>query len=310
MSSDRKPRLIPLFGQKTDHSLVPARVSSAVARGGDPEHALGQRSERRLSGWRVSASTLTAAHTMAALRSLGAMACVVAIFASSMLRSGSAHAERALSATHRASDLSVDPFAAFVTEASKRFSVPEQWIRAVMHVESHDKSQARSPKGAMGLMQIMPKTWAELRARYGLGANPFDPHDNIAAGTAYIRELRDRYGTPGFLAAYNAGPGRYERHLATGRPLPDETQVYVATLAPMIKGLQPGGKFVAVLKSLTWAGSPLFAVRAASHSTVDRLPHGVHPDAPPSDRAVVDLSALMPQSGNLFVHRAGKVRSQ
>ena len=73
----------------------------------------------------------------------------------------------------------------------------------------------------MGLMQIMPRTWAELRARYGLGADPYDPHDNILAGAAYIRELHDRYGAPGFLAAYNAGPGRYERHLATGRPLPD-----------------------------------------------------------------------------------------
>ena len=128
-----------------------------------------------------------------------------------------------------------DPFAAFVTEASRRFAVPEHWIRAVMRVESGEKSRARSRKGAMGLMQIMPRTWAELRARHGLGADPYDPHDNILAGTAYIRELYDRYGAPGFLAAYNAGPGRYERHLATGRPLPAETQAYVATLAPMIK---------------------------------------------------------------------------
>jgi soluble lytic murein transglycosylase-like protein len=77
------------------------------------------------------------------------------------------------------------------------------WIRAVMHVESGGKLWTRSRKGAMGLMQIMPKTWAELRARYGLGASPFDPHDNIVAGTGYIRELQDRYGAPGFLAAYS-----------------------------------------------------------------------------------------------------------
>ena len=110
-----------------------------------------------------------------------------------------------------------------------------------MHVESGAKQRVRSSKGAMGLMQIMPKTWAELRARYGLGADPFDPRDNILAGAAYIRELHDRYGTPGFLAAYNAGPGRYERHLATGRPLPDETQAYVATLAPMINRVSRRG---------------------------------------------------------------------
>jgi len=74
-----------------------------------------------------------------------------------------------------------------------------------MHVESAGKVRARSRKGAMGLMQIMPGTWADLRARYGLGADPYDSHDNILAGTAYIRELYDRYGAPGFLAAYNAG---------------------------------------------------------------------------------------------------------
>src|SRR6266704_6782318 len=103
------------------------------------------------------------------------------------------------------------------------------------------------PKGAMGLMQIMPKTWTELRARYGLGADPFDPRDNILAGAAYIRELYDRYGAPGFLAAYNAGPGRYERHLATGRPLPDETQAYVATLAPRINGARTNVQIGAVV---------------------------------------------------------------
>jgi transglycosylase-like protein with SLT domain len=235
---------------------------------------------------------------------------MVAIFASSMLLSDAAHAERALSATRRASGLSIDPFAAFVTEASKRFGVPEGWIRAVMRVESGGKLRARSPKDAVGPMQIMPKTWADLRARYGLGADPFDPHDNILAGAAYIHELHDRYGAPGFLAAYNAGPRRYEHHPATGRPLPDETQAYVATLAPLIGIKQTGGRIVVVAKSFTWAGSPLFAVRAASKSMIDRPPHGMHPDRPLTQRAVVDLSALVPQSGSLFVRRASEVRSQ
>src|SRR5260370_27569004 len=161
---------------------------------------------------------------MAAVRSLGTMLCIVAILAASMLSSGAAHAEQESSATRRPNALSLLPFAAFVTEASKRFGVPEHWIRAVMHVESSAKPRARSERGAMGLMQIMPKTWAELRARYGLGAAPYDPRDNILAGAAYIRQLYDRYGAPDFRAAYNAGPGRYERHRATGRPLPAETQ--------------------------------------------------------------------------------------
>ena len=70
----------------------------------------------------------------------------------------------------------------------------------------------------MGLMQIMPDTWTELRTRHRLGRDPYDPRDNILAGAAYLREMHDRYGSPGFLAAYNAGPGRYEDYLA-GRPL-------------------------------------------------------------------------------------------
>jgi hypothetical protein len=83
----------------------------------------------------------------------------------------------------------------------------------------------------MGLMQIMPGTWRDLRRALNLGADPFDPHDNITAGAAYLRWLHDRYGDVGFLAAYNAGPGRYDDHLATGRPLPDETRAYVAAVA-------------------------------------------------------------------------------
>ena len=245
-----KSSVIPLFGQNTDRSSVPAGMCTAVARSGGP-------------GRRASASPLAAASTMAALRSLGTMLCIVVILAASMLSSGAAHAEQESLATRRPNELSVLPFAAFVTEASKRFGVPEHWIRAVLHVESGAKQRARSSKGAMGLMQIMPKTWTELRARYGLGADPYDPRDNILAGSAYIRELYDRYGAPGFLAAYNAGPGRYERHLATGRPLPDETQAYVATLAPMINRARTNVQIGDVTRSFARASSSLFTARTA-----------------------------------------------
>ncbi|WP_139223657.1 lytic transglycosylase domain-containing protein, partial [Methylocapsa palsarum] len=102
-----------------------------------------------------------------------------------------------------------DPFADFVLEASQRFGVPADWIRAVMRAESRGEWRATSPKGAMGLMQIMPSTWTLLRSRFNLGADPYDPRDNILAGAGFLRELCDRYGSPGFLAAYNAGPGRY-----------------------------------------------------------------------------------------------------
>lgn len=87
-----------------------------------------------------------------------------------------------------------------------------------------------SRAGAMGLMQLMPGTWAEMRAAHGLGPDPHDPRDNILAGTAYLRAMYDRFGFPGLFAAYNAGPARYAEHLATGRPLPTETVAYVAAV--------------------------------------------------------------------------------
>jgi hypothetical protein len=244
------------------------------------------------------------------LRSLGAIACTVAIFVSPMLFSVVAHAERALSGTHRANSLPVDPFATFITEASKRFAVPEHWIRSVMRVESAGEVRARSQKGAMGLMQIMPQTWTELRTRYNLGTDPYDPRDNILAGTAYLREMYDRYGAPEFIAAYNAGPGRYENHLATGRSLPDETQDYVAILAPMVAGKQVIRKIVAVADSPTSVRSPLFVARSANSSSDNRALPSARPERSSNVRPVVDLSALVPQSNNLFVHHAGEARSQ
>jgi len=127
-----------------------------------------------------------------------------------------------------------DQIADYVSEASRRFGIPEAWIAAVMRVESAGDPTATSRAGAIGLMQVMPQTYATLRARLGLGVNAYDPHDNIMAGAAYLRELHDRYGDVGFLAAYNAGPGRWEDHLATVRPLPPETLRYVARLTPML----------------------------------------------------------------------------
>ena len=78
----------------------------------------------------------------------------------------------------------IDRFAEFVAEASTRFAVPASWIRAVMQVESGGDQRAAAPRGALGLMQLMPGTWVELSARYELGLDSFDPHDNVMAGTA------------------------------------------------------------------------------------------------------------------------------
>lgn len=127
-----------------------------------------------------------------------------------------------------------DPWGPYIREAAARFSVPEQWVRAVMRQESGGRDDAYSSAGAMGLMQVMPATYAMLQAHYGLGNDPYEPHDNIMAGTAYIREMYDRYGSPGFLAAYNAGPNRVDDYLANGTPLPDETVGYLSAIAPRL----------------------------------------------------------------------------
>jgi len=125
------------------------------------------------------------------------------------------------------------PFAAPVAEAAQRFGIPELWIWRVMHAESRGKVGAVSHAGAMGLMQIMPGTWASLTARHRLGADPFDPRANILAGAAYLRAMWDRYGDVRLmLAAYNAGPGRADAYASGRRGLPAETIAYVAKIAP------------------------------------------------------------------------------
>ncbi len=140
-----------------------------------------------------------------------------------------------------------DPWGPYIREASKRFDVPDLWIRSVMRVESGGNEYQNgqlitSSAGAMGLMQVMPETYDELRDRYSLGGDPFDPHDNILAGTAYLREMYDIYGSPGFLAAYNAGPRRLDDYLSNNRPLPDETRRYVAMIGPNIVGVNPSSR--------------------------------------------------------------------
>ena len=172
----------------------------------------------------------------AALRRSGLVALLCSITSAAMLFADRPACAQSAAARAWGDDLAVDPFAPFVIKAAQRFAIPAPWIHAVIHAESGGDAHALSSKGAMGLMQIMPETWSELRTRYNLGADPYDCRDNILAGVAYLRELFDRYGAAGFLAAYNAGPARYEDHLATGRALPEETRAYVAMLAPTIAG--------------------------------------------------------------------------
>ena len=156
----------------------------------------------------------------------------------------------------------------YIAEAARRFGIPQPWIRAVMEVESAGNPRAVSHAGAMGLMQIMPGTWAELRAAHRLGDDPFDPRDNILAGTAYLRQMYARFGSPGFLAAYNAGPARYQEHVDTGRALPLETRNYLAILAPLIAdGTDVARAVSRPQRTQDWRDAPLFAATAEERQT-------------------------------------------
>lgn len=186
---------------------------------------------------------------------------------------------------------SLQSFAPFVSEAAQRFGIPEDWIYAVIWAESHGNVVARSPKGALGLMQLMPGTWESLRDQLGLGNDPLDAHDNILAGTAYLRQLYDRYGPSGFLAAYNAGPGRYEDWLRTAKPLPLETRTYAAALAKTLN-LIPTGTTIApnFRPAVSWQTSAIFIPAGDANTTVgnaagfqsSRAPFVIVPSPPSS----------------------------
>ncbi|MES2443967.1 MAG: lytic transglycosylase domain-containing protein [Pseudomonadota bacterium] len=130
---------------------------------------------------------------------------------------------------------SIDRWQPLIAEAALRFGIPEAWIVRVMRAESGGATTLegrpiRSSTGAMGLMQLMPATWAEMRQRLTLGDDPDDPRDNILAGALYLRLMYDRFGYPGLFAAYNAGPARYAAYLAGRQRLPGETVAYLGNV--------------------------------------------------------------------------------
>lgn len=208
-----------------------------------------------------------------------------------LLAPGTAVAQVASVAAH--------PYAPHVAEAAQRFGIPEAWIWAVMRAESNGDPGATSPVGAMGLMQLMPATWATLTARYGLGANVWDVRANILAGAAYLREMVDRYGDlPSALAAYNAGPGRIDDWRTRGRSLPAETIAYVAKIAPMvgISGVTSPADLPVVSRTPiapvapSWRSATLFVLRGDGEPNSDDAASGTAPPAP-TERLVSAPSA-------------------
>ena len=262
----RSKIVIPLFAEKPSHPSVPLghRTAGARSKGqGRPSAgacALPLTAASTLAGWWRSGDR-TAWH-YAVLILAGALSVCAG---SGVAVAQSAPVERPAAA---------HPYATHVAEASQRFGIPEHWIRAVLRAESAGDVRAVSTAGAMGLMQVMPDTWAGLRVRYSLGRDPYDQRDNILAGTAYLREMFDRYGNvAAMLAAYNAGPGRYDEYLATGRTLPAETRAYVAALAPILGGAaatEPPSS--APPPPPDWRESPMFVTRSTDARTAPALP--------------------------------------
>lgn len=207
--------------------------------------------------------------------------------------------------------VAADRHGGHIAEASQRFGIPEDWIRAVLRTESAGDVRAISSAGAIGLMQVMPDTWAGLRVRYRLGHNPYDPRDSILAGTAYLREMWDRYGNvAAMLAAYNAGPGRYDEHRATGRPLPAETRSYVAALAPALGGaVATGTPERQAAPPPDWRDAPLFVMRPSDRRATDPLQTiGTSGDARPTV-PVRGRRDAEPGDGSMFVARADDGRA-
>lgn len=251
-------------------------------------------------------SSVTAKAFHKTIRLIASMAAIpiVAIIVSS----GDTALAQSATTVLRKTSLDTGPYANFVRQAAQRYGVPASWIEAVMAIESGGDVLALSSQGAMGLMQIMPETWAGLRARHGFGDNSYDPRDNIFAGAAYLRELHERYGSPGFLAAYNAGPGRYDEHLATGRALPDETQLYVTTLAPLI-GEPPADDIVtASRRTVPWQEAPLFVTRDQDNSSATPSAPETTTERPSGGRSAASLSRLATRTDNLFVRNGNAVR--
>ena len=199
------------------------------------------------------------------------------------------------------------PYAVHIADAARRFRIPAHWIAAVLRAESAGDPRAVSSAGAMGLMQVMPGTWAELRERNRLGDDPFDARDNIMAGTAYLREMLDRYKSIGaMLAAYNAGPGRYDEYLATGRALPAETRAYVAALAPILGGEPlPEGAASPPPVPADWRDAPLFVGRSLAAPTARSLPRSGGASVDPAAVPSRDDGEVSAQGAGLFAPLAG-----
>lgn len=245
----RLSQVLSLFGRTAAPFLVPAKTASATARSRRRGRPPGRRGTRlALDGGEHGRTLFNTGTWAGAPRAWRAT--VSLLMALALTTTGPVF--RAVASPMSDATFEIDRA---IAEASARFGLSTDLIRAVLMAESDGRIDAVSPKGAMGLMQLMPAAWREMRAELGLGDDPFRPRDNILAGAGYLRNLQDRFGPAGYLAAYNAGPGRYQQHLDGAAPLPRETIAYVARVRLRVEVEALGARPV----SIDWRLSGLFA---------------------------------------------------
>jgi hypothetical protein len=179
----------------------------------------------------------------------------------------------------------VDRWMPYIQEAARRFDIAEDWIKAVITMESGGRTDIAgrpitSKAGAMGLMQMMPDTYNEMRAQYGLGADPYDPHDNVLAGAAYLKWLQDKFGYPKMFAAYNAGPGTLEAQMAGKTRLPAETVAYVKGITRILGDKSAAGEKSKVAENPTTADRRTVADKPAVITAADKPAAITAPDKP------------------------------
>jgi hypothetical protein len=189
----------------------------------------------------------------------------------------------------------------FIAEASKRFGVPRDWIIEVMRQESGGRTVLQgdlpitSDKGAMGLMQVMPQTYRDMRLDHKLGTDAYDPRNSVLAGTAYLKFLHTKYGYPALFAAYNTGPGNLEANIQGKRNLPQETIAYLANIRLRLGDTTTSGSVgglaaAPVLKALlTRPDGQQIEIDPATVRAVRAVLPGEYP---PSAAAVVDMGKV------------------
>jgi hypothetical protein len=197
-----------------------------------------------------------------------------------------------------------------VRAAAEKFHIPALWLRAVMRNETGGRTVQQGDKpivshaGAQGVMQLMPDTYNQMAEHHGLGADPFNPRDNVYAAAAYLAWLKDRYGFPGMFGAYNFGPGNWEDHLHKKRSLPAETRNYVKQITAYLKDSDAG---VVHAVHLTRPDGHAIAIDTGSISAIVAVPGGQYA---PGSQAVVFMGSKRQAVKESLVQVAERLRVQ